>query len=200
MTTELEAWLRVATRHLSRDSAADVRTEIQEHYDSALAAGHDALAALGDPKAANREYRRVMLTSAEARMLRSANWEAGAYCSIVGLKWMLLALPVGALVAGVAFYAKGSMDLARSLLVGGIAMGLVLAAPFLPVYTPSRARIFRILKLALMTAALANIFGSDVKMSWLMASCIWTIGWIEWTRGSIRRKLPVAKWPKQLYL
>jgi len=35
MTTELKIWLKQATRHLSKDSAAQVQTEIQEHYESA---------------------------------------------------------------------------------------------------------------------------------------------------------------------
>jgi len=43
-------------------------------------------------------------------------------------------------------------------------------------------------------------FGPDaLKWSWL-TSCLWPLAWIEWTRISIRRKLPVAQWPKQLYL
>jgi hypothetical protein len=49
--------------------------------------------------------------------------------------------------------------------------------------------------------ALGLVFGPDwLKWSWLLLSCVWILGWIEWTRISIRRKLPVAEWPKQLYL
>ena len=36
--TALDTWLKQTTRHLSRDSAAQVRAEIQEHYE----AGRDA--------------------------------------------------------------------------------------------------------------------------------------------------------------
>ena len=32
MTPDLDRWLEQATRRLSKDSAAQVRTEIQEHY------------------------------------------------------------------------------------------------------------------------------------------------------------------------
>ena len=82
--TGLDSWLNQATRHLSVDSAAQVRTEIREHYESAWEAavgggapadeaGRSALAALGDAKAANRQYRKVLLTSSEARMLRDAS-------------------------------------------------------------------------------------------------------------------------------
>jgi hypothetical protein len=77
---ELETWLKQATRCLSRDSATQVRIEIREHCDSAReAAIRDgatteeanrlAVTGLGDAKAANRQYRKVLLTSAEARML-----------------------------------------------------------------------------------------------------------------------------------
>jgi len=50
-----------------------VREEIQQHYDlaredSARDAGGDALAGLGNPRAANRAYRKVLLTEQEAMM------------------------------------------------------------------------------------------------------------------------------------
>ena len=41
---------------------------------------------------------------------------------------------------------------------------------------------------------------SYTHLSWLLISCLWLVARIEWTRVSIRRKLPVAEWPKQLYL
>jgi hypothetical protein len=67
-TTSLDQWLSDATRDLTEESAAQVRAEIQQHYDSACEAGQDALAGLGDPRAANRAYRKVLLTVREARM------------------------------------------------------------------------------------------------------------------------------------
>src|ERR1700690_3442335 len=152
--TRLDSWLNRATRHLSKDSLAQVRTEIQEHYESAREAAIEsgatadeadrlALADLGDAKAANRQYRRVLLTSAEARMLREGSWEARAVCSRPWLKRLLLAMPVAALFAAAALFLTGSITVAWALLVGGIGIGLLVAAPFLPVYTPSRGRIFR---------------------------------------------------------
>ena len=45
-----------------------MREEIQQHYDLAREAGADALAALGNPRAANRAYRKVLLTEQEAMM------------------------------------------------------------------------------------------------------------------------------------
>jgi hypothetical protein len=66
--TPLEQWLAEATRDLSPESAARVRAEIQEHSDSARESGEDAIAALGDPRTANREYRKALLTETEAMM------------------------------------------------------------------------------------------------------------------------------------
>jgi hypothetical protein len=65
--TDLQDWLRQATRHLAKDGVAQVRTEIGEHYelarDAAIADGATAeeadkiaLNALGEAVAANRQY------------------------------------------------------------------------------------------------------------------------------------------------
>ena len=69
--TPLGQWLSDATRGLSAESAAQVRAEIQQHHDSACEAGGDdadVMRALGDPRAANRAYRKVLLTEMEALM------------------------------------------------------------------------------------------------------------------------------------
>jgi hypothetical protein len=209
---ELETWLRQATRYLSRDSASQVRAEIREHYESAREApicggstadeaDRLALAALGNAKAANREYRSVLLTSQEARVLGEGNWEARAVCSRSWLKWLLPAIPVVALFAAVALFSTGAITVARVLLVGATGMGVLSAAPFLPLYTPSRSRIFRLVKWIVLIGTLGLAFGADaLKWSWLLISCLGPLAWTEWTRVSIRRKLPVALWPKQLYL
>jgi hypothetical protein len=50
---------------------AQVRAEIQQHYDAACETGETgdaAIAALGDPRVANRAYRKVLLTEREAMM------------------------------------------------------------------------------------------------------------------------------------
>jgi|BogFormECP03_OM2_1039629.scaffolds.fasta_scaffold05661_2 hypothetical protein len=210
---ELESWLKEATRCLSKDSATQVRTEIREHYDSAQEAvirdgataeeaNRSAVSGLGDAKAANRQYRKVLLTSAEARILGEGNWEARAICSTPWLKWLLAALPAAAVLAAVALFRAGAVAVARTLFLGGIATGVFFAAPFLlPIYTPWRGRVFRVAKWAALIALFWLAFGPDaLKWSWLLASCLWLQARNEWTRFSIRRKMPVAKWPKQLYL
>jgi hypothetical protein len=80
-------------------------------------------------------------------------------------------------------------------------MGFLFGAPFLPIYTPARGRIFRTVKWMVLLAILGLSFGSDaLRWSWMLMSTLWVVFWIESTRESIRRKLPVTEWPKQLYL
>jgi hypothetical protein len=211
--TALETWLQTATRHLCQDSAVQVRTEIREHYESAqesaLGEGSSreeadrlAIAALGDANVANRQYRRVLLTRGEMRLLRESNWEARAICSSRLVKWLLLSIPTTAVMASIwLFLAGGHVDLARTLLVGGSALGIGLVGPFLPIGTPSRAFIYRIVKWAAIASAIAVVYGSDaLRLPWLLCATIWPIVWVEVARISIRRKLPVAEWPRQLYL
>lgn len=205
--TVLDGWLKQATRHLSKDSVAQVRTEIQEHYESTRDAAMNggatadeadglALGALGDAGAANCQYRKVLLTAAEARLLAGGNCEAQAFCSRPFLRWLLLAMPMAAMFAATAFFIRGEIATAGTLLAGAIALAVVFAGPFLPVYTPLRARILRCVKWIVLSGTLAFAF----QWSWLFISCIWPLAWIELMRISIRRKLPVAQWPKQLYL
>jgi hypothetical protein len=204
----LDGWLNRATRRLSKDSAAQVRTEIREHYESAREAAiwggatadeadRSALTALGDATAANRQYRKVLLTSSEARMLRNARRESGAVCSRPWLKESFRAIPIVALLVAVALLRSGDISLASAVIL----LGLLSASPFLPVYTPTRGKIFRPLK----WAAIIGIYGlafapNTLQWSWLLFPCLWPIFLIEWTRASIRRKLPVEQWPRALYL
>jgi hypothetical protein len=211
-TTGLDSWLQVATRRLAKNSATQVRSEIQEHYESAREAAMNngatvdeadrlAVAALGDPKTANCQYRNVLLTSAEARLLGQGNWEARAICSRPWLKWFLLATPVAALIAAGELFLRGAHTTAWTLLVGALGLAFLFAAPFLPIYTPSRGRVYRVAKWVVLPAMLGLAFWPDtLKWSWLLITCLWMIARIEVTRVSIRRKLPVAQWPKQLYL
>ncbi len=210
--TGLDSWLREATRHLAADSIAQVRREIGEHYESAreatIAGGCSAeeadriaVRALGDPKTANCQYRQVLLTSAEARMLREGKWEARAICSRPWLKWLIIAVPVVLVEAAATLYFRGKVDVARDLLLAGIGMSPLFAALLLPINTPLRGRVFRYGKWVAMTLALVLLLGPEaLKWSWLLISCVWLLGRNEWTRASIRRKLPVSVWPRHLYL
>ena len=201
--TRIDNWLIEATRGLSKDSAAQVRSEIGEHYESSLRrdvtpdeADRIAVAALGYAKAANRQYRKVLLTSREATMLRQSNREARAYCSSALMRGLLIAVAVAVLCGSIAFYLTGATSVAWKCVLGFMVISLTGAAPFLPVYTPSRGRVFRIVKWAFLLGTL----GVALHWSWLSITCLWPLAWTEWTRISIRRKLPVAAWPRQLYL
>jgi hypothetical protein len=208
----LDRWLDQATQHLSRDSATQVKTEIQEHYESAREAAENsgaaaeeadrmALSALGDARRANRQYRKVLLTPAEAKLLREGNWETRVICSHRQVRFLIRWIPVIALIAALALFRAGAIEVARVLLASAVGMGLLFIAPFLPVYTPSRSRIVRYVKWVVLAGLPVLAFWPDIlKFSWLLIASLWPVAWVEWTRISIRRKLPVAQWPKHLYL
>jgi hypothetical protein len=211
--TGLENWLERTTHGLSKDSAAQVRREIGDHYEAAreaaMAGGaapetaeRSALNALGDAQAANRQYRRVLLTSSEARLLRNGNVEAKALCAAKNwLRWPLLALSLWGLAAAAAFWRAGAGSLARVALAFGIGIVFWLAVPLLPVYTPLSGRVFRGVKWVVQAGALLLAFGPGaLRMYWLIGLCLWQLSWTEWKRASIRRKLPSQQWPKHLYL
>ena len=209
---ELHSWLEQATRHLAKDSAAQVHAEIREHYESALEtaiaggatsedAERQALNALGDARTANCQYRRVLLTSVEARVLREGNWEAKAVCSSGWLKRLAIGMPIVMVAAATILFLAGRAAFARDLLIGGVGMSLLIAAPLLPINTPRRGLIFRCAKWITVVGAMVLMFGpNSAKWSWLLISCLWPLAWTEWTRASIRRKLPVKSWPRHLYL
>jgi hypothetical protein len=194
------------------DSAAQVRREILEHYESALEpavsggrsakdADQMAMAALGDAKLANRQYRRVLLTSAEARVLGDSKREAGFVCSRGRVRPLLLAISLAAMVAAIGTLVTRFTDVACAFLVVAMGTGFLFAAPILPVYTPLRARVFRCLKWLVLLSALGFVYGPNtLKWSWLLFSCLGPLLWAEWTRFSIRRKLPIAQWSRHLYL
>ncbi len=201
--TRLESWLTEATRSLSEDSATQVRREIGEHYESSLVrdvtpdeADRLAIEALGDAKAANRQYRKVLLTSSEARMLRQSNREARAFCSVPLLKGLLIAVSVVVLFGATISFRAGAIFMAQTFLLGWVLVSVLAFAPFLPVYTPSRGRVFRVVKWVALLVAL----WLALKITPLFFACLWALTWVEWTRASIRRKLPIAEWPRQLYL
>lgn len=210
--TPLDVWIARATRDLSLVSAGQVRTEILEHFESAREAAmcggvnaadadRAALAALGDPRAAHCQYRKVLLTAAEAKMLREGNWESRAVCARPWLKHLLQTVPAIPLIVTLVMMSRGATAAARLPFLASLVLFMFLAAPFLPVYTPWRARAYRAIKWATLVALFTLAFGADsLKYSWLIASCLWIPIWTEATRMSIRRKLPVAQWPKQLYL
>ncbi len=210
--TILDGWLHAAVRHLSKDSANQVRREIQEHYHATLEAALDkgidpqqaevmAVQALGDPGVANRQYRRVLLTKSEASVLRQSNAESRMICSTGWIKWTLLSSPGILVLLSAIALAMHLPSLARGVLVMGALMAIFFIAPFLPIYTASRGRIFRLIKWGMMIACVLVLFGIDGwNWAWLNACCFYPVLYMEWKRMMIRRKLPIGQWPRQLYL
>ncbi|NUM55893.1 MAG: hypothetical protein HUU46_19815 [Candidatus Hydrogenedentes bacterium] len=106
---ELNRWLDTATRGLCDDAKARIRPEVEAHFAAAyrfqIYEGEDeviaaalASAALGDAKRANRRYRRVYLTKAQARRVgRLAGTSLGALWIIWTATVLCGLLLVGAL-------------------------------------------------------------------------------------------------------
>ena len=212
MMTNLDGWLHRAVRSLSKESAETVRREIQEHYDAAREAalndGIDpqmaeqmAVQALGDPCVANSQYRSVLLTSSEASVLRQSNAEARMICANTWVKWTTLATPGTLLLLSAIFLAAHQFALSRGLLVFGALMAIFFMPPFLPIYTVRRGRIYRAIKWIVFIGGVSLLFGMDSRTElWLALCCFFPGFFTEWKRMMIRRKLPMSKWPKQLYL
>ncbi len=210
--TSLDGWLHQAVRGLSKESAETVRREIQEHYDAgretALNNGIDpqiaedmAVQALGDPCVANSQYRKVLLTKSEAAVLRSSIAESRVICSNGWAKWLLLSAPGTLLVPSAISLAMHLPSVARGLLALGILMAIFFIAPFMPIYTVSRGRIYRAIKWIVLIGGVFALFGIDSRIGlWLASCCFFPVFFTEWKRMMIRRKLPISKWPKQLFL
>lgn len=210
--TTLDSWLKQAVRGLSRDSAETVWREIEEHYEAAreaaVASGvgaqqadEMAVQALGDPCVANRQYRKVLLTKSEAAVLRNSNAESRMICANKWAKWMMLSAPGTLLLLSVMFLAMHQNSLARGLLVLGALMAIFFMPPFMPIYTVSRGRIYRAIKWTVMLGGIVVLFGVDSRNGlWLISCCFFPMFYTEWKRMVIRRKLPIGRWPRQLYL
>jgi hypothetical protein len=230
--TALDTWLAQATRQLSAASAAQVRTEIEEHYESAredaIRAGasddeadRSAVSALGDPRAANCQYREILITRSEAKLLRSSACEARFFSATPVRKRLLAFVPAAAAMCAAGAYAIATITapfvipfaatasanataalVARIAIVAAILTAVVFSVPLLPIYTPTRARIYRTAKWLTVIALSVFLFdpGNRLEWSWLVINCFSFVAWIELKRMSIRRKIPAANWPKHLYL
>jgi hypothetical protein len=208
----LDSWLNQAVRRLSKDSTEIVRREIQEHYDAArdaaLSRGIDpqqadamALQALGDPRLANRQYRKVLLTKSEAAVLRNSVSESRMICSSGWTKWVLLSTPGTLLVISAIAFAGHMNSLGRGVLIMAALMAMFFLVPLFPIYTPARGRIFRVIKWLIFLGSIIALFGPASRdWTWLTSCCFYPMFYTEWKRMMIRRKLPIAQWPKQLYL
>lgn len=196
MNTSLEIWMDQATRGLALESAMRVRAEIQEHFDSALASGAEpgaAVAALGDPKSANRQYRRVLLTNTDARWLENVRRRGelpplGAYI-----------LLTAGLVTGAAKILRGSLDGSLPPLSLMVIGALFLVPRWVRLDTRLRNRTYRALQWAVIIGGPVALTAAGrlkpaVFFVYLMFVCV------AYKDYLLRRKLPEKEWPKDLHI
>lgn len=199
----LEQWLSVATRGLCESAAERVRAEIGEHYLSAIESAGEgdsdstdverrAVAALGDAKAANRQYRRVLLTEREATLLRSlTSWGPQ---HVVGLL----------LLVTTAIYAISTRTSQLNYLFAAAAIEGVLRA--IPIPTIRAGWVVRIVRWGnqavfhAMWFATVLAFGNQsvLILTALFLPMLGAAVHREYKLFVIRRKLPVGQWPRQL--
>jgi len=107
------------------------------------------------------------------------------------LKGLALAVPVAAALVANGLFLAGAVEAGRVVLIAAIGLAALFAAPILPIYTPFRSRIFRREKWTFIAGAAPLTLGADAfKLSWPLFASLWPLVWNEWTRASIRRKLP----------
>lgn len=193
---ELLAWMERATRGLAAESSEKVQTEILEHYEltreEQLARGVQpaeadriALSRLGDARAANRAYRKVLLTNFEEWHLRQQeSAEAGG-----ALLFLLLGAAVTGTLGGL-MYLMGR-DVAPLVTVGVSLLLFYSAFLFRNLKSARLARILRVAKYAGLVGALAiGVPGASVL---ILAALAPFFAWAEWMNFRLRRKLPAAR-------
>jgi hypothetical protein len=211
----LEEWLRVATRGLCPDAVTRVRAEIADHhkstFESAVAAGVDAaeaerraVAALGDARTANRQYRRVLLTIWQdllfSNMLSPPTHLAGFSTNQVRVGRLLATILLLEAVAGLLGISllQQSWPYVTALAAMVVAVALQeLIARTVRVRSIRVGWMIRLLRWgALATAALFSVaIGQPaVGIGFLLG-----FGPIEYTRFVLRRKIPISQWPARLY-
>ena len=209
---EMEKWLQAATRGLAVESAERVGNEIREHVEFAseefvargvaqAEANRLAVEGLGSARLANKEYRRVLLTEGDARILRRSAADAELFCRRSWLRGLVAVAAVAGLVAAVGFWMFGQVKNAESLLLIEVGMSPLVAAVFLRISTPVQGWIFRVWKWVAMPMAFVLLLGPNAsKFLWLLAISMWPMLHSEIQRATIRRKLPAGKCPRHLYI
>lgn len=205
MSNRLEAWLAIANRGLSAESAAAVRTEIGAHYEDAYEeatargshaaeAERTAVAALGSPWSANREYRRVLLTAREAKLLRQLRHSSESHEAELQIaRWLASVTLVTFCI--LAALLPVSMT---GIVIAGLILLLVVQT-FIAINTKRRGRLYRTARwIWLIIAAYATYTGGAVWYFWIVLCGLVTCAYGEYQLFSIRRKIPVEQWPKRL--
>lgn len=209
---DLQVWLKSATRGLSREAAGQVRREIEDHYHCARQAAldggatqaeadHQALSALGDAEKANDQYHTVLLTKEEAKMLRGVKRDEQFFRCRPALGKVFRVGPLLLLCTALAAYKMGAGNLARIMLAATLGVGMIFTVPTFSIYTPARSQVYRYAKWPVVFGAVWLAHGLR-PFDWLVIALVWLalFGWTDWVCASLRKKLPVERWPKMLYL
>ena len=204
MSNRLEAWLAIANRGLSAESAAEVRTEIGAHYEDAYEeatargshaaeAERTAVAALGSPWSANREYRRVLLTAREAKLLRQLRHSSESHEAELQIaRWLASVTLAFCILAALLPVSK------KGIVIAGLILLLVVQTS-IAINTKRRGRLNRTARwIWLIIAAYATYTGGAVWYFWIVLCGLVTCAYGEYQLFSIRRKIPVEQWPKRL--
>ena len=204
MRTPLDSWFLQASYKLTDESAQQVWAEIREHYDSACDAAiakgaspkeADRLAVeeLGDPQAANRQYRKVLLTVADLKWLE--RWRRSEQKLTFADLWIPknldgLWIPF---LFGLLFYDLNEKYWALGALC-------VMVGAFRPARWGTPWRIFknRIVRWFILLATCAVLLQVG-HFKVCVVICALAV-YVEYRDDSLRRKLPMAQWPKVMRL
>lgn len=197
-----EQWLSVATRGLCDSAAERIRAEIGEHIASAiesagtadidpLEAERQTVAALGDAKIANRQYRRVLLTEGEDALLRSLrSWW-------VSWGWLLMGIPL--LLMALALKNSGSIYVPAMVLMEGVLRTI----PFRSIRAGSIVRVVRWGVLTIVLTMMAVSYSGAVEGIGMVGGVVYITVFIlhrEYKFSVLRRKVPVEQWPRWLWV
>jgi hypothetical protein len=192
----IDQWIAIATSKLAPESAEQVRREIGEHYHCALAAGAWDIASLGDPRKANREYRKVLLTAAEARFVERPQR------IVPPGSWRWWGMAVLGLLTDLAWASRwpssGPYLVWRAWPLGALLL-LQYLGPLLRIRTPARLRIWHWVRVAgFAVAMLLLITVWDGSIFGLMTQFLVVVSFLG-APATLRRKFPVDKWPSEWF-
>lgn len=201
----LEQWLGVATSGLCESAAERVRAEISEHYLSAIESAGEggcdsadverrAVASLGDAKAANRQYRRVLLTERETRLLRElTSWGPHHVIGILLLvTTAIFAISIRTTQFNYMFVAAAIEGLLRAVPISTIGAGWVVRI----VRWGNMAVFYGTWFATVLALGNHSVFVLTALLLPLLGAAVHT----EYKLFVIRRKLPVAQWPRRLWI
>jgi hypothetical protein len=207
----LGEWLDVATNKLSTESKYRVRKEIQEHFvlakEEAVAkgahpdeAGRTALESLGDARAANRAYRKVLLTKADERLLRNLKSKSlrmicvAAGCLVIAPVWIFaVVLPAES--------RESPHENGFNLLIAFVYLALGLRPWITSKRNQTYSKIFFGFWVVCGAGSLFLLgipqfqYGQSILLVVVVMSCWLMIR----PRQQLRRKLPIDKWPDGLF-